>query len=134
MPDAAPTSAAGTSADAPRPSLRARKQLRARQLAAEVASRKFQERGYEQTSLEDIADEAEISVSSLLRYFGDKERLALAHHVDLLEALRGTLADDSTSVIERWRAFIIDQARSLRSYSSYEAERKLIVSVPSLLR
>ena len=114
--------------------LRARKQLRARQHAAEVASRIFSERGYEQTSLEDIANEAEVSVSSLLRYFGGKERLALAHHIDLLEALRVKLADETRPVIERWRAFIVDQAASLRPYSSYDAERKLIVSVPALLR
>jgi AcrR family transcriptional regulator len=114
--------------------LRARKQLRARQHAAEVASRIFRERGYEETSLEDIANEAEVSVSSLLRYFGGKERLALAHHIDLLEAFRAKLADETMPVIERWRAFVVEQASSLWSYSSYQAERKLIVSVPALLR
>jgi AcrR family transcriptional regulator len=114
--------------------LRARKQRRARQQAIEVASRIFRERGYDETSLEDIANEAEMSVSSLLRYFGGKERLALAHHVDHLESFRTHLADESKPVIERWREFIVDQASSLRSFSSYTDERHLIVSVPGLLR
>lgn len=114
--------------------LRARKRLRARTHAASVASRLFSERGYEQTSLEDIAEEAEMSVSSLLRYFGSKERLALAHHLELLEAFRAKLADESLTVIGRWRAFIAEQAGSLLPYSAYHAERKLIVSFPVLLR
>jgi AcrR family transcriptional regulator len=114
--------------------LRARKQLRARQQAIEVASRIFRERGYDETSLEDIAHDAEMSVSSLLRYFGGKERLALAHHIDHLESFRRRLAEDGRPVLERWRAFIVDQASSLRSFSSYHEERRLIVSVPGLLR
>jgi AcrR family transcriptional regulator len=114
--------------------LRARKRQRARQQAIEVASRIFRERGFDETSLEDIASAAEMSVSSLLRYFGGKERLALAHHIDHLESFRQHLAEEDKPVLERWRAFIVEQASSLRSYSSYHEERQLIVSVPGLLR
>ncbi|MGN6723678.1 MAG: TetR/AcrR family transcriptional regulator [Marmoricola sp.] len=114
--------------------LRARKQKRAREQAARIASEMFRERGYDNTSLEDIANEAEMSVSSLIRYFGNKENLALARHLDHLEAFRAHLADESKPVLERWRSFIVDQASSLRSFSSYNEERQLIVSVPSLLR
>lgn len=114
--------------------LRARKQRRARLLAMEVASRIFRERGFEQATLEEIADKAEMSVSSLLRYFGSKERLALAHHLDHLESCRRHLADGSKPVVQRWREFIVDQASSLRSFDSYNEERRLIVSVPGLLR
>jgi AcrR family transcriptional regulator len=114
--------------------LRARKQRRARQLAMDVASRIFRERGFDQATLEEIAEEAEMSVSSLLRYFGSKEQLALAHHIDHLESCRLHLADESRPVVERWRKFIVDQAMSLRSFDSYNEERHLIVSVPGLLR
>lgn len=114
--------------------LRARKQRRAREQAVKVASELFRDRGYDETSLEDIADEAEMSVSSLVRYFGSKERLALAHHLDHLEAFRAHLAEEGLPVVERWRNFIVDQASSLRSFSSYNEERQLIISVPSLLR
>jgi AcrR family transcriptional regulator len=116
------------------PALRERKQRRARQQAVEVASRLFMERGYDETSLEDIANEAEMSVSSLLRYFGSKEQLALANHADLLESFRRHLADESKPTIQRWRDFIVDQAATLRSFSSYNDERQLILSVPGLLR
>jgi len=114
--------------------LRARKQRRARLQAMDVASRIVRERGFEQATLEEIADKAEMSVSSLLRYFGSKERLALAHHIDHLESCRRHIADDSKPVVQRWRDFIIEQAMSLRSFDSYNEERRLIVSVPGLLR
>ncbi len=114
--------------------LRARKQKRARLHAIDVASRLFGERGYDSTSLEDIAHEAEMSVSSILRYFGSKERLALAHHVDRLENFRAHLADESAPVLQRWRGFIVEQAASLRSFDSCRQERELIRSVPALLR
>jgi AcrR family transcriptional regulator len=120
--------------DAPPVALRARKLRRARENAIKVASEMFRARGYDETSLEDIAYEAEMSASSLVRYFGSKERLALAHHIDHLEAFRSHLADEGTPVLERWRNFIVDQASSLRSFSSYNEERQLIVSVPALLR
>jgi len=130
-----PAVATGSDTKGERPSpLRARKQQRARQQAIEAASRIFRERGYDETSLEDIANDAEMSVSSLLRYFGGKERLALAHHIDHLESFRRHLAEADKPVLERWRAFIVDQASSLRSFNSYNEERQLIVSVPGLLR
>ena len=114
--------------------LRERKQRRAREHAMKVASELFRERGYDETSLEDIASEAEMSVSSLMRYFGSKERLALAHHIDHLAAARAHLLAEDKPVLERWRAFILDQASSMRSFDSYHEERQLIVSVPVLLR
>jgi AcrR family transcriptional regulator len=69
-----------------------------------------------------------------LRYFGGKERLALAHHLDHLESFRQHLAEEGKPVLERWRSFIVEQASSLRSFQSYHDERRLIVSVPGLLR
>lgn len=119
---------------APPRDLRARKQRRAREQATQVASRLFRERGYDETSLEEIADEAEMSVSSLLRYFGNKERLALARHIDHLEAFRSHMAEDQMPTLERWRAFILDQTTSLLSFDTYNEERQLIISVPALLR
>ena len=62
---------------AQRPGLRVRKAERAKRHASEVARRLIQQRGDHKTSLDDIADAAETSVSTLLRYFGSKERLAL---------------------------------------------------------
>lgn len=119
---------------APPRDLRSRKQRKARERAAQVAARLFREKGYDETSLEEVADEAEMSVSSLVRYFGNKERLALARHVDHYEAFCSHMRDEGRTTIERWRAFILDQASSVRSFNRYNEERQLIVAVPALLR
>lgn len=121
-------------AGSPSEGLRERKQRRAKNRAAEVASELFRSKGYDETSLEEIADQAEMSVSSLLRYFGSKERLALARHLDHLEAFRSHMEEADKPTLERWRSFIVDQTSSVLSFDTYNQERQLIVAVPALLR
>jgi AcrR family transcriptional regulator len=118
------------------PSLRIRKAARARRQYAAAARRLFRERGYEATSLEDIADAAETSVSTVLRYFGSKERLALASHVEALERFRTIAADPGpTPTIERWRAFVAEIASAEDSTAERWAEdRNLIASEPAINR
>jgi AcrR family transcriptional regulator len=118
-----------------RPGLRVRKAERARQHASDVARRLIQERGYDKTSLDDIADEAETSVSTLLRYFGSKERLALAAHVGAFERFREVVnADGPTTTLERWRTFVGNWAAEREPSSDWEADHDLIATVPAVHR
>lgn len=73
-----------------RVSLRERKKARTRAAIQEHALRLFRAQGYEATTMEQIADEAEVSPSTLLRYFPTKEALVLTDDYDSLitEALR----------------------------------------------
>jgi AcrR family transcriptional regulator len=123
--------------DAPRPpGLRLRKAARARQQYAATARQLFRERGYEATSLDDIAGAAETSVSTLVRYFGSKERLALANRIEALERFRAmAAADGPTPTIERWRTFVAELA-SDGDYSPqrWAEERELITSEPAISR
>ena len=119
----------------PRPGLRVRKAERAKQHASGVARRMIRERGYERTSLEDIAEEAETSVSTLLRYFGSKERLALAAQVDAFELFRELVAADGpTTTLERWRSFVARWAEQREPSSEWEADHDLIATVPAVHR
>jgi AcrR family transcriptional regulator len=119
----------------PRPGLRVRKAEKAKQHASAVARRLIRQRGYDRTSLEDIADAAEISVSTLLRYFGSKERLALAAHVEALERFRTMLSNDGpTSTLERWRTFVATWAAEREPSSAWEADHHLIATVPAIHR
>jgi AcrR family transcriptional regulator len=76
--------------DPPRPGLRERKKAKTRALIQAQALRLFNELGYEQTSIEAIAEAAEVSPSTVFRYFPTKPDLVIYDDLDerLVEAFR----------------------------------------------
>jgi AcrR family transcriptional regulator len=60
--------------------LRERKKQRTRESLLRVAIELFTDRGYEQTTVDDIADEVGVSQRTFFRYFAGKEEAALALH------------------------------------------------------
>ena len=56
----------------PKPGLRERKKQRTRQTIVDVATRLFVEQGYQQTTLAQIAEEADVSTSTFFNYFATK--------------------------------------------------------------
>ncbi len=70
-------------ADEPaRPGLRERKKAKTRALIQEQAVRLFLEQGYEATSVEQIAEAAEVSPSTIFRYFPTKPDLVVYDDLD----------------------------------------------------
>jgi len=69
--------------------LRERKKAKTRTLLREQAMRLFREQGYAATTIEQIAEAAEVSPSTFFRYFGTKEDVVLVDDVDplLVQAL-----------------------------------------------
>ncbi len=108
-----------TTAAAPPPptSLRERKKAKTRAALIEVSQRLFRERGYSETTLEEICAEVEIRPQTLLRYFESKAHLAIAPTVDRLEPLRVSLRDPERrdDALTIFRRYITDEAQMFAS-------------------
>jgi AcrR family transcriptional regulator len=87
-----------TTQDAParRSGLRERKKQQTRERVRREAYRLFAEQGYEATTVDQIADAAEISPSTFFRYFPTKEDVVIQDEYDpaLAEALRSRPAGE----------------------------------------
>jgi AcrR family transcriptional regulator len=117
-------------------SLRERRRRRTADAIVAGALRLFDERGFDQTTIEQIAEAAEISRRTFFRYFADKEELFFAEDEQLLDVIRETLdgapADEPTLDLAR-RATRALAARSVAEPERRLARERLIAATPALL-
>ncbi len=130
----APPTKAHPAAVSPRVGLRERKKERTRRTIRSEALRLFQEQGYAETTVEQIAEAAEVSPSTFFRYFPSKEQVAMADDLDpiLIQAIRSQPAE-----LSPLRAFVQATKDVFDSLSAedmeFEQQRmQLIASVPEL--
>ena len=122
--------------DRARPGLRERKKAKTRAAIQEHALRLFREQGYDRTSVEQIADAAEVSPSTFFRYFRTKEDVALYDPLDpvLIEAFLAQPAELGPIAALRaaWRSSV---ERPETDWLEWQRERAdLLMSVPELRR
>ncbi|MEU9121316.1 TetR family transcriptional regulator [Streptomyces sp. NPDC048506] len=112
-----------------KPGLRERKKLQTRQAIRRAAHRLFEEHGYDATPVDRIAEAAEVSPSTVFRYFPTKEDIVLTDEYDaLLEArLRARAADEP--VVESMRQVTLDTLRGIA-----EEDRAALVQRIRLIR
>lgn len=118
-------------------SLRERKKQRTRSALIEVSRRLFEEQGYDATTLEQICDEVEISVPTLLAYFESKDRLALAAEYGTLEGFREAVLDPDRDqdTLLLWRQTVERGATGVASRrKAYVRHLEFIDSAPALAR
>jgi AcrR family transcriptional regulator len=114
--------------------LRERKKIKTRQAIRREAIRLFDANGYAATTVEQIADAAEVSPSTFFRYFPSKESLLLADDLDplVLAAFKAQPPDLSPSQAIR-RAYSDVMAQLSEEQLEFENTRqRLIFSIPEL--
>jgi AcrR family transcriptional regulator len=86
-----------------RPSLRERKKAKTRALIRQQARRLFREQGYSETTVEQIAEAAEVSPSTFFRYFPTKEDVVVRDEFDTMIAELFAAQPAELSTIEAMR-------------------------------
>jgi AcrR family transcriptional regulator len=114
--------------------LRERKKIRTRAAIRDNAMRLFQEQGYNATTVDQIAEAADVSPSTFFRYFASKEAVVMTDDLDelMIAAVRSAPADRSAIGTMRW-AFDQSLGKLSDEALSFEVARQnLINSVPEL--
>jgi AcrR family transcriptional regulator len=116
-------------------SLRDRRRRRTAEAIVAGALELFQERGFERTTIDQIAAAADISRRTFFRYFADKEELFFAEDERLLQVIGDTLdqAPPGEPLLEVARR----ATRALAAHSVADPERRLarerlIAATPAL--
>lgn len=114
--------------------LRERKKIQTRETIQHVAFQLFDEKGYANTTVEEIAEAAEVSPSTFFRYFPSKELVLMADDLDqvTVEALASQPTDLPTLQAFR-RAFDITMATvSEDDWKLERTRQRLVFSTPEL--
>ena len=93
----------------PSPGLRERKKQKTRETIVTVALGLFAERGYEQTTVAEIAEAAEVSPRTIFAYFQSKEDILFWDLPDLQERLAKALRErpEGATALDALREFIL---------------------------
>ena len=116
-------------------SLRDRRKRRTAEAIVAAALELFAERGFERTTVDQIAAAADISRRTFFRYFADKEELFFAEDERLLDVLGETLDDAPTGEPVLDLARRATRALAARSVADPErrlARERLIAATPAL--
>jgi AcrR family transcriptional regulator len=117
--------------------LRERKKQRTRRALADAALRLFTEQGYAATTLEEVADQADVSKSTFFRFFPVKEAVAIEAEAELWSAYLDTLGHRELSgeVLELLHETLALAVATLEPSwdERFLATRRLVAAEPALL-
>ncbi|PWI45650.1 TetR family transcriptional regulator [Streptomyces sp. ICBB 8177] len=129
--------AAGPRAGVPPVGRRERKKARTRQALADAALRLFLERGYDQVGVKEVADAADVSVTTLFKHFPCKEALVFDLDDDieasLVAAVRDRPAGQSVPEALRDRLLNGPEWPSAEDDEEFAAFSRMVESTPALI-
>jgi AcrR family transcriptional regulator len=111
------------------PGLRERKKQRTRETIARAAHELFATRGYQATTLSEIADAADVSTRTIFAYFPSKEDILFSNFALMRESLVQALAErpEGQDALETVREFIL----TLNNVESSEQDEDLRLCIES---
>jgi AcrR family transcriptional regulator len=117
----------------PSPGLRERKKQKTRNTIIKVALELFAEHGYEQTTIAEIADAAEVSPRTIFAYFPTKEDIVFCQMPEAHERLAQALRErpEGATALDALRDFI---AGSLDSDPNAVLRKRILASDETLRR
>ncbi|MGN9838206.1 TetR/AcrR family transcriptional regulator [Nonomuraea sp. H19] len=116
-----------------RPGLRERKKAKTRALIQKEALRLFRDQGYTATTVEQIAEAAEVAPSTVFRYFPTKEDLVLVDQFPpFVEALRAVPAELNPVQAVRAAMLEVMAAQTAEERVDSVEREKLMLTVPEL--
>ncbi|MCZ9347518.1 TetR/AcrR family transcriptional regulator [Streptomyces sp. TRM76130] len=128
-----PATATSTAA-APSPGRRERKKAATRQAIADAALRLFLERGYDQVSVRDVAEAADVSVTTVFKHFSGKEALVFDQEESNDAALVAAVRErpPGTSVPDALRAHMLATWLPIAEHPQRAEFNRLVDSTPAL--
>jgi len=117
-----------------RPGLRERKKARTRAAIREHALRLFREQGYDATTVEQIAEAAEVSPSTFFRYFPTKEDVVLQDDMELLWADALRAQPPGIPALTALRRAVLDAFSNLSpaGLAQLQQSTELMLTVPAV--
>jgi len=119
-----------------RPFTRSDKKAKIRKAIIEATADLFEKQGFENTSVDEIAAEAEISRSTFYRYFPTKEQVAFPYHEEYVAHFRKLLAEngDAGSPLSTVRRAFLSMAKLyMKARDEHRRYQRIISSSPILL-
>ena len=112
---------------------REKRKQKSREALIQAALDLFASKGFEETTLDDIASRADLHVQTLYRHFPTKNDLAVAIDRTRLEEFRELFADRKVSTLEFWRTWLIQTTEEWTKHGKqYRAFLTNLQTVPTI--